>query len=394
MFRLSYNTYRRGLFSLHDEDYRWAVLRTQLPPWLFQVVNLTFIAATQNVLLLTLGYPAYLALIQNDTKLAATDVFFGTWALGVLLVEFTADNQQFVYQTYKYAFLDNLKKKSESEAQAHSHALSTAAAVAWPFAFPSPSSTFHINLNLTPADAHRGFLTKGLWAYSRHPNFACEQTFWWLICLIPVSAHQYPLVGFTWADLMGLGKSQDAGNAKTVVSVFGQRVFEPLAAFVEVILWALREIGFDFASASSSSAPTYFDSTNLSPKANESLSLLTGVFPAILLTILFFSSTAYTENISKGKYPTAYAAYQKRVPMFGQTPVLGLVIALLGFVMSPVIVVWGLEDAAGLVMPLVRPLVDGMEWLNVGWWWYWMMNGVWEKRRVERLVWGEVRGDE
>ncbi|KAE9406931.1 DUF1295-domain-containing protein, partial [Gymnopus androsaceus JB14] len=255
MFRLSYNTYRRGLFSLHDEDYRWAVLRAQLPPWLFQVVNLTFIAATQNVLLLTLGYPAYLALLQNDGtgKLVSTDIFFGIWALGVLMVEFTADNQQFVYQTYKHAFLDNSKKKSEPEAQAHANALSTASAVAWPFASPSPSSVFGLNLNLTPSDAHRGFLTKGLWGYSRHPNFACEQSFWWLMCLIP-----------------GLG----------------------------------------------SNSVLALDATNLSPQATETLSLLTGLVPAILLSILFFSSTAYTEAISKGKYPTAYAAYQKRVPMF------------------------------------------------------------------------------
>ena len=27
-------------------------------------------------------------------------------------------------------------------------------------------------------DLDRGFVTKGLWAYSRHPNFAAEQTFW------------------------------------------------------------------------------------------------------------------------------------------------------------------------------------------------------------------------
>ena len=28
------------------------------------------------------------------------------------------------------------------------------------------------------SDLDRGFVTKGLWAYSRHPNFAAEQTFW------------------------------------------------------------------------------------------------------------------------------------------------------------------------------------------------------------------------
>jgi steroid 5-alpha reductase family enzyme len=43
MSRLSYNTWRRGLFNLRDEDYRWAVLRAKVSPFIFQVLNLTFI---------------------------------------------------------------------------------------------------------------------------------------------------------------------------------------------------------------------------------------------------------------------------------------------------------------------------------------------------------------
>lgn len=30
-------------------------------------------------------------------------------------------------------------------------------------------------------DVRRGFLTQGLWKYSRHPNFLCEQLMWWNI---------------------------------------------------------------------------------------------------------------------------------------------------------------------------------------------------------------------
>ncbi|KAJ2969122.1 hypothetical protein NUW54_g13036 [Trametes sanguinea] len=43
MCRLTYNTWRRGLFNPNDEDYRWAILRQKIPTWLFQVFNLTFI---------------------------------------------------------------------------------------------------------------------------------------------------------------------------------------------------------------------------------------------------------------------------------------------------------------------------------------------------------------
>jgi len=38
--------------------------------------------------------------------------------------------------------------------------------------------------------------------------------------------------------------------------------------------------------------------------------------PALCLSLLFFSSTRYTESISTGKYP-AYKVYRERVGMFG-----------------------------------------------------------------------------
>ncbi|KAJ3990176.1 hypothetical protein F5890DRAFT_1569928 [Lentinula detonsa] len=251
MFRLSYNTFRRGLFSLTDEDYRWAVLRKQFDERfgstggkiVFQIVNLTFIAAIQNVLLMTLGWPAYLAVTQSGVgsiELVDTDYVLAVWVLGILAVEFTADNQQFVYQTYKYAFLGQVKETSESEA--HAHALRAASTVAWPCASPET------DLKLKPADARRGFITSGLWGYSRHPNFACEQTFWWLICAVPA---------LSWDGVI------------SAISGFVQWIFD-MAHF----------------------------------------------FPAIALSILFVSSTAYTEAISSSKYPIPYSAYQKRVAMF------------------------------------------------------------------------------
>jgi len=114
MCRLSYNTYRRGLFNLKDEDYRWAVLRKQLPPWLFQVTNLTFIAATQNFLLLLLGLPTRVAAtLQPHTPLAPSDLVLASLALVVLVLEFTSDNQQFAFQTYKHAFFSCRKERHQ-----------------------------------------------------------------------------------------------------------------------------------------------------------------------------------------------------------------------------------------------------------------------------------------
>ncbi|GJJ08293.1 hypothetical protein Clacol_002504 [Clathrus columnatus] len=98
MVRLSYNTWRRGLFSLKDEDYRWEICRKQVPGWAFQIFNFFFIAVAQNILLFILGLPAHNALIRQPTTLGATDIILAELALVVLALEFTADNQQWSFQ--------------------------------------------------------------------------------------------------------------------------------------------------------------------------------------------------------------------------------------------------------------------------------------------------------
>jgi hypothetical protein len=163
-----------------EEDYRWAVLRVQIPPWLFQIVNLTFIgtsslttynmllgplrpltdtfsllalvptistAATQNVLLLLISSPALIA-ATHPSPLKSKDAVLALTALALLAWEFTADNQQYAFHTWKHGTYDP---------RAH-----------WPGA----------RLAWTKDDAARGFCTRGLWAWSRHPNFFAEQAFW------------------------------------------------------------------------------------------------------------------------------------------------------------------------------------------------------------------------
>ncbi|KAI0784477.1 DUF1295-domain-containing protein [Abortiporus biennis] len=233
MFRLSYNTWRRGLFSLNDEDYRWAVLRQKIPPWFFQVVNLTFIAITQNIILFLLAVPAHIAAFQQPSQLSVSDYLLGSLALVDLVFEFTADNQQYSFQTYKQTGVINQNE--------------------WPGA----------RIQWTPADAKRGFVTRGLWAWSRHPNFLCEQTFWVIITLFPLLAPEFPKL-----------------PAKPLSEI---------TAF-----WPLT--------------------------------------PAIVICMLFFSSTAFTESISLSKYPTSYKAYQQRVSMFVPflTPVWGFLLQIQG----------------------------------------------------------------
>jgi len=49
------------------------------------------------------------------------------------------------------------------------------------------------------ADLDRGFLTTGLWAYSRHPNFAAEQTIWVILyqwtCFLTGSLYNWTAIG-------------------------------------------------------------------------------------------------------------------------------------------------------------------------------------------------------
>ncbi|KAF4614106.1 hypothetical protein D9613_007865 [Agrocybe pediades] len=258
MFRLSYNTYRRGLFSLKDEDYRWVVLRSQLHPALFQVVNLTFIAATQNVLLLLLGLPTYVAsVIQPHTPLVASDFALAGIALAILAIEFTADNQQFSFHSYKHAYLAKEKTNLLAPVKPYNPAEQ------WPGA----------RLAWTPDDANRGFVTRGLWRYSRHPNFACEQSFWWVITLFPLVAPSPP----------NPPRLSEIPTLKAIlVGLMNCDLHKPLYASLKA---------------------TFLPS-------------LWYLIPAVSLSILFFSSTKYTEAISLSKYPEAYRAYQRRVGMF------------------------------------------------------------------------------
>ncbi|KAI0312055.1 DUF1295-domain-containing protein [Amylostereum chailletii] len=234
MCRLSYNTWRRGLFNLSDEDYRWAVLRTKIPRWLFQLTNLTFIAGIQNFLLLMLGFPTLRVAREGPIPLTSTDYILAATALGLLAWEFTADNQQFAFHAFKAGHY----RPSEH----------------WPGA----------QLTWTQADKQRGFCTKGLWAWSRHPNFFAEQMFWGVINLFPLLAPKSNALGAHDPEPFGGGIP---GAIRTIIMLL----------------------------------------------------------PCISLCTLFVSSTAFTESISLSKYPEGYAAYRRRVSMFVPflTPVWG-----------------------------------------------------------------------
>lgn len=135
--RLTFNFARKGGYS-GVEDYRWAILRGRMSPAWFQVFNLFFIVLYQNALLVLITMPAYIAW-QHPSPFTGWDAAFALLFVAFLLGEFVADQQQWNFHQAKKAAGGTLEP---------------------------------------------GFVTSGLWAYSRHPNFFFEQAQWWVFYAI------------------------------------------------------------------------------------------------------------------------------------------------------------------------------------------------------------------
>ncbi len=144
--RLTYNYARKGGYAPGGEDYRWEEIQRRIGPKWFQVLNATFLAPFQNVLLLLIAAPSYAAYQHVGTPLNALDYAAALAFALFFLGETVADEQQWRFQTAKHA------AKARGE---------------------------------TP-DAD--FLTTGLFRYSRHPNFFCEQAMWWTYYAFSIAA--------------------------------------------------------------------------------------------------------------------------------------------------------------------------------------------------------------
>jgi steroid 5-alpha reductase family enzyme len=142
--RLTYNFARKGGYRWDGEDYRWPILRQKLGPVVFQLLNATFIAPFQNLLLLGFTLPAWAAL-ERPAPLAIADLAATALFVLFLVGEAVADQQQWRFQNAK------ARRKASGE----------------PITEP--------------------FLTSGLFRYSRHPNFFCEQAMWWSFYLFSVA---------------------------------------------------------------------------------------------------------------------------------------------------------------------------------------------------------------
>lgn len=155
--RLTYNFSRHGAFTLKfwegKEDYRWEVLRAKpefQPKWKWTLFNLFFICGYQQFLILLFTLPAILALQYNEVPLGPYDWLIAFAMLFFIVYEAIADQQHWNYQSEKWKRINN-KQKLEG-------------------------------------DFKKGFLDRGLWAYSRHPNYFAEQALWICFYLFSISA--------------------------------------------------------------------------------------------------------------------------------------------------------------------------------------------------------------
>ncbi|KAI8908343.1 hypothetical protein EDD86DRAFT_207346 [Gorgonomyces haynaldii] len=149
--RLTFNFWRRGGYNQGEQDYRWPELQkiiTSKPLWM--LFNLLFISLYQNILLFLITVSVYVSSLSPNVPWMWTDSLFMGLFVFLLCGETLADQQQFDFQSRKYELIAE-----------------------------------HGSIDKIPHPYNVGFVQSGLWRFSRHPNFFCEQSLWW--CLYGMS---------------------------------------------------------------------------------------------------------------------------------------------------------------------------------------------------------------
>nr|ODN99679.1 hypothetical protein L204_02112 [Cryptococcus depauperatus CBS 7855] len=194
--RLVSHAAKRNFYDIKSEDYRYAVVRKLIPKWAFGLIHVSVIATAQPLLLFSLCLPLYSALVLPPTQDASTgsltfktvanlfparlggsvapttvilglsDYFMAAVSLLILYVEYEADRRNYEFQTKKHELIKSLPDKQ----LVHPKMTSEQQSLIKKEGLPGPSPY--------PASHHPGFLIKGMWRFSRHPNFAAEQLFW------------------------------------------------------------------------------------------------------------------------------------------------------------------------------------------------------------------------
>lgn len=157
--RLTYNFARKGAYRLKfwegEEDYRWRVLRegpVLKNRWAWMAFDLFFISLYQNALLLLIVLPALVSM-GSAVPFGAVDAVATVLMLGFIVYETVADEQQWRFQSKKWAMIKEGKRLEE-----------------------------------LPEPYNKGFNTLGLWNVCRHPNYMAEQAIWISLYLFSIGA--------------------------------------------------------------------------------------------------------------------------------------------------------------------------------------------------------------
>ena len=181
--RLTFNFARKGAYRLKfwegNEDYRWSVVRSGTPfkgnkiAWM--LFDLFFISIYQNVLVLLITFPALVSM-TSTAPFGWMDVVAAVCTLGFILYETIADEQQWAFQTRKWAMINSGQKLED-----------------------------------LPEPYNKGFNTTGLWKLSRHPNYFAEQGTWIAFYIFSIGAgvgvFNWSIIGALLLVVLFLGSS-------------------------------------------------------------------------------------------------------------------------------------------------------------------------------------------
>ena len=155
--RLTFNFARKGGFSMGGEDYRWKVVRERLGPIRFQILNLTFVAPGQMLVIWLFTSPVHQAWAGRDRPLNLLDAVAISLFVALWVIEAINDETMWAFQRDKKRTI----KAGEPVTQP--------------------------------------FVSHGFFKYCRHPSYVCEMGMWTVFYLFGVAATGQ------WIHWSGLG---------------------------------------------------------------------------------------------------------------------------------------------------------------------------------------------
>lgn len=162
--RMTYIFYRRGYYKWTFEDTRWQYVKKRFTSKIsLHIFNFVFMGIMQNYVLFGYSLPIWFIQTQTSAKsnLNVLDGIIITLYIIFYLIEAVADEQQWRFQTNKHKWLkDNSLPYSPDQI----------------------------------ADFKRGFIVRGLFRYSRHPNYFGDICLWWCVYLFTISAQFTSLI--------------------------------------------------------------------------------------------------------------------------------------------------------------------------------------------------------